>query len=296
VSSALAARSAALVGGDGMILPRFPRVALTATALLLLLGQTGCLSYLNAVSPPTSEEIVSCKQIPKPCRSEVYIFFVHGMDPLDFANLSGVRDYVQSLGFIKTYYGQLYHTWYFEDEIRRLHKLDPEARFVLVGFSFGANMVRDMANDLRADNISIDLLVYLGGNTLTNDSKDRPENALHIVNILATGWIWNGAELDNAENINYGDAWHFGSPTHPKTLDLLAHDLTEIAARVPFVEPAFSPPETLPGPRSVTVPTAAERDDWDFLLPGETIPDLPAKPPPQKTSSRDHMMRPETPD
>ena len=130
---------------------------------LTLLGQAGCLSFCHPIEPVTSEKVAICKEIPQSCRSHVYVFFIHGMDPLDFANLSGVRDYVQSLGFIKTYYGQLYHTIYFTDEMREIHKRDPEARFALVGFSFGANMVRDVANAVRPDGVDIDLIVYLGG-------------------------------------------------------------------------------------------------------------------------------------
>src|SRR5207302_11031816 len=107
----------------------------------------------------------------------------------------------------------------------------------------------------------------LGGNRLTNDLKDRPENVARIVNILATGWIWNGAALDDAENVNYDDVWHFGSPTHPKTLDLLTHELLQVAGKVPFVEPVYE----LPG--SPTPQANAERDDWDFLLPGAKIPE-----------------------
>ena len=41
-------------------------------------------------------------------------------------NFVGVRDYVQSLGFIKTHYGQLYHTFAFAKEIRRHTSLTPE--------------------------------------------------------------------------------------------------------------------------------------------------------------------------
>ena len=205
--------------------------------------------------------------------------FIHGLDPLDFANLNGVRDYVQSLGYIKTYYGQLYHSGYFTDEMRLVHQRDPDARFALVGFSFGANKVRNIANAVRDDGINIDLLVYLGGNTLTNDAEDRPPNVTRIVNILATGCIWNGTELDNAANVHYDNAWHFGSPSHPRTLEILAHELTETAARVPQVERVYPLVQNGPTPRPEAVqPQREQRDEWDFLLPGGAIPETPQKP------------------
>ncbi len=220
-------------------------------ALVLMTGP-GCLSFLHPIDPPVNDHVACCKSLSSCCRNHVYIFFIHGLDPLDYANLSGVRDYVQSLGFIKTYYGQLYHTHYFEKELRRIHEEDCDARFVLVGFSFGANMVRNVAQAVKSDGIFIDLLVYLGGNTLENRPKDRPENVGHIVNILATGCIWNGDHLDDATNLNYDDVWHFGSPSHLQTLQVLAEQLAIVAGRVPVAEPEAAATEEASG-------------EWDFL-------------------------------
>src|SRR5262249_4990025 len=158
---------------------------------------------------------------------------IHGMDPADAANLSGVCQYVQDLGFQKTYYGQLYHTHQFKTALREIHQQDCEARFVLVGFSFGANMVRNMALAAKEEGMRIDLLVYLGGNTLKDVPRDQPDNVARVVNILAQGCIWNGATLQRAENVQVLGRWHFGSPSHPFTLQVLAQDLAEIASEVP---------------------------------------------------------------
>jgi hypothetical protein len=280
--------------GDGMTPPRTTRVALAAAALLLF-GPAGCMSFLHPVDRPAPEQLAGCEQLPKACRQQVYVFFIHGVDPLDYANLSGVRDYVQSLGFIKTYYGQLYHTSYFTDEIRKVHAREPEARFALVGFSFGANMVRNIANAVRDEGIAIDLVVYLGGNTLTNAEEDRPANVQRIVNVLATGWVWNGATMDNAENINYDNVWHFGSPTHPHTLDVLARELTDVAARVPYVERVPGPAQAGPTTRPVVPQTSAKRDEWDFLLPGGPVPELPPRPQPQPQPQPQPKPQPKPP-
>jgi hypothetical protein len=237
--------------------------------LSLLTLPAGCMSYLNPVHTLPREQMAFCDDVPKCSRNHVYIFFVHGMDPLDCANLRGLRDYVQSLGFIKTYYGQCYHKTYFVQEICRLHKEDPDARFALVGFSFGANMIRDICHAVEPEGVTIDLLLYLGGNTLQNVPADRPANATQIVNILACGSIWNGDTLDNAINITYPDVYHFGSPTHVRTLTLLAEELTKAACRVPVVETVLPPlEEEAPTPRPVK-PEASryEPDEWDFLKP-----------------------------
>jgi hypothetical protein len=237
---------------------------------VLLLSGSGCISYIHSVSAPPAQLLEPCQGVPRSARDHVYIFFVHGMDPMNLANLTGVRDYVQMLGFQKTYYGQLYHVYRFKKDIRRIHDEDPEAHFVLVGFSFGANMVRDLALSAGEAGITIDLLVYCGGNTLQNSDHDQPENVLRIINVLAKGAIWNGAKMDRADNIDVPDVLHFGSPTHPRTLEALAANLAQVAAEVP-VPPTNDKPfaglDQAPTPRPVMPRAEARSPDWQFLRP-----------------------------
>lgn len=239
------------------------------TALCLATGP-GCLNFVHSLDAPPKEQILPSERIPTPSRNHVHIFLIHGMDPLDLANLGGLTEYIHALGYIKTHYGQMYHLWEFKTELRRVYKEDPEARFVLIGFSFGANLVRQLANAVKDEGVIIDLLVYLGGNTLENTPPNRPDHVLHIANILASGCIWNGTTLDGADNLHYDNVWHFGSPTHPQTRELLARELAVVAARVPYVERVPPPlPEEAPRPRPVR-PDQARKvaplpSDWDFL-------------------------------
>jgi hypothetical protein len=233
-------------------------------AAAIVLGASGCLCYLHPVEPVPMDLVEPCQSTPKCARDHVYVFLIHGMDPLDYANLTGLRDYIHDLGFQKTYYGQLYHTPHFDTVIHQIHEQDPEARFVLIGFSFGANMVRDLANSMNKDGIPLDLLVYLGGNTLHNNEHDQPPNTRCILNILATGAIWHGDTMDRAENTQVTDRWHFGSPTHRVTLEKLTRALAVVAASVPVPEPVG--PETAPAPRPAAV-AGGRPGEWDFLKP-----------------------------
>jgi hypothetical protein len=247
---------------------RWPRRLAAALVAAALAGGPGCLSFLHPVAPASKEQAATSAALPCACRNHVHVFFVHGLDPLDAANLSGVVDYVHSLGYLKTHYGQLYHTWQFRDDIRVIHHEDPDARFVLVGFSFGANMVRNICQAVKEDGVTVDLLVYLGGNTLSDCPRDKPENVTHIVNILATGCIWNGDHLDGADNMHYTDVWHFGSPSHLHTLDVLAQELPVVAAHVPYVVRHYTPPHEMgPMPRVAPATPPGERGEWDFLTP-----------------------------
>jgi hypothetical protein len=226
------------------------------------------MSFLHPIPPLPQEQLVVAKTLPPCCRDHVYIFLIHGMDPLDYANIAGVKDFLNSLGYRKTFYGQLYHTLFFDSELERLSKEDPHGRFVVIGFSFGANMARFLANSAREKGITIDLLVYLGGNTLKNEVHDQPDNVLQIVNILASGAIWNGAWMDRAENIHETDVFHFGSPTHPATLEVLIRELVIVAQRVPVLPPPpMAPPFLSPIPQGTGLISPAKRGEWDFLKP-----------------------------
>jgi hypothetical protein len=245
--------------------------------MLGVLAAAGCMGALHPIHSLPKEACLAAPQLPPCCRDHVYIFLVHGLDPLDYANLAGLRDYLISLGYIKTYQGQTYHAFFFAKEFRRLHQEDPDARCVLVGFSFGANVACKLAKLAGDAGMPVDLLVYLGGNTLKNVPRDRPEHVVKIVNILSKGCIWNGAQLDGAENVEYTDCYHFGSPSHPHTLDVLAHELAMVACRVPVTDhgPRTAAAEEAPTPRRLNpAPDAAESDDeWGFLKPASGIPD-----------------------
>lgn len=236
-----------------------------------LLSAAGCLCCLNSVSPPSAETLETCHAVPCLGRNHVYIFFLGSLDPLDCANLSGVRDYLHKLGFIKTYYGQVYHVCWFKSEMRRIHKEDPAARFVLVGHGVGANTAHALAGELQEDDIDIDLLVYVDGTRLDKRCR-QPKNVSKIIHVSGTYCLSPKKNLRDVENIHLQKAGCFGAATHPQTLDVLAEELTQVAARVPVTLPPDprqlpSPEEQAPTPRPVVPPAAAARDEWDFLKP-----------------------------
>jgi hypothetical protein len=48
--------------------------------------------------------------------------------------------------------------------------------------------------------------------------------------------------------------WHFGTPSHPYSLEVLARELAVVASHVEVAEDVPAPPSTQPG-------------EWDFLKP-----------------------------
>lgn len=228
-----------------------------------LLLALGC----HSIQSPPQELCEPCHHLPRCCRDHVHIFIINGLDPVNWANLTGLREYLIELGFNNTSYGQLHHSAHFAQEIRRIHAVDPEARFVVIGFSFGANSARHVANQMREHDISLDLLVYLGGNTLGNTPRDRPDNVARIVNILAVGAVWNGAMIDRAENVQVTDAFHFGSPTHPATIETLTRELAVIASQSNYVE--------VEDRAATDLQPASLPKEWEFLTPARSLQPLP---------------------
>ena len=160
---------------------RLSRLGLCGLALAMGV-ETGCLQFMNPVEPLPKEEVRDQFEIPVACKNGVYVFFLQGVDPFELSNLGGVHDYVRSLGYIKTYYGQPYHKSYYEKEIAAIHERDPKARFVLIGFSYGAGLIRDLACDLEKQSIDIDLVVYIDGVEVGCQPLIRPSNVCKVVN------------------------------------------------------------------------------------------------------------------
>jgi hypothetical protein len=251
----------------------WPRLLARCVLAAGLLGNAGCLGFLHPVDMPYAKQLTEpCQAVPKCCRDHVYVFMVNGLDPWNYGNLTGVRDYIQELGFNKTYYGQVYHVWWFNAEIRRIHQQDPHAHFAIVGFSVGANLAHTMADAVHKDGVMIDLFVLLSGNHIVKAlPQDRPENVGRIINILASGTMQSFGERDWAENVRLDDAWHFDSPTHHYSLETLSQELSALAATVPVIEPVeqqIKPLEETPTPRPLKkIEETAQRDEWDFLKP-----------------------------
>ncbi len=235
---------------------------------------TGCLSFCHPLGLPPHDQIETCRTFPPCCRNHVYVFFVNGLDPLGYANFAGLRDYVQSLGFIKTYYGQFYHEATFAREIRRLHGEDPLAHFVVVGLNLGVNAARDLVDAVRSDGVVVDLLVNVGADL----PGAKSENAGRVVNLRSTDEKGNGLFPDYSGSAIPSD---HDLPAERFTLAALAHELATVAAAVPVVALGKLAESGAP---SRTMPQAdAPMGDWDFLRPRPPAGESPAPASPHKS-------------
>jgi hypothetical protein len=201
------------------------------------LGKYVGLGFLHPLQVHGRVGAHTCACVPADDRDRVHVFFVNGLDPLGVGNFNGLCRYVQGLGFRHTYFGQLYHAATFTEEVRRLHRADPAARFVLFGYSAGANRVRRMAHELQADGVTIDLLVYLAGDTVKNEPRSRPANVRQLLNIRGHGLVFLGGDLyfnrddiDGARNVRLA-ARHMLMPSRRETIETFLTHLRAVAAR-----------------------------------------------------------------
>src|SRR5947209_16960549 len=92
---------------------------LSALALLVLVVPlSGCFGpVVHPICSDAHQREQHPGALPECCRHHVYVFAIHGVDPFDCANLSGVCAHLREEGYIKTWYGQCYHAWWFAHEI-----------------------------------------------------------------------------------------------------------------------------------------------------------------------------------
>lgn len=263
----------------------------------LLLGSAvvaslaGCFKWMEPPSPITPQHRLLCGSMPQACRNHVYVFFLLGVDPIDCADVSGLRDHLQSLGFIKAYLGDWFYRDHFVKEIRKIHEKDPLARFAVVGYCLGAVKARELAGKLQGDEQPIDLLVYLGEGV----EGPRPGNVLKLVNIQGTRCLGKSPQVEGAENITYPEVSVKKSVKHPQTLDLLVRELTLVGSRVPVIDKLPPPnPFPAPTPRPLGPVPSGPRDEWDFLKPQPLLPpgQTPTQPTPPVPPQREMLPKP----
>ncbi len=244
----------------------------------------GCCCARHSVGPVADDLAEACGCI-APCgRGHVHVFFVQGVDPLDCANLEGVKEYVQSLGFGKAWFGHHFHVRKLAAEMARVQGCDPEARFVVVGFAHGTDAGQELAVAAGKHGVSVDLLVRLDGHHRRKDFACRPENVKRVITILAAGCKGNCA-VGESDDVHVTPARAFAAPTHPDTLDLLVRELAALAGNIPAVDdlprPCFLP--HAPPAHPLAARAGDGRDDWDFLAPASVedrpLPSLDDPPP-----------------
>lgn len=198
-------------------------------------GGIGVGTYLHPLNLPCCNFQDRCLAIPEAQRDQVHFFVVNGFDPSYIGNLNGVAEYIHQLGFRNTRLFYLYQFHRAEDEIRAVKQCNPNARIVLLGYSWGTNAVRCITHKLGEEGICIDSLIYLGGDTIMNCPHSRPANARNILNITGNGLIFlgynlyfKGDDIDGADNRRL-HVRHMLLPSRTETITWITDEVMRVA-------------------------------------------------------------------
>src|SRR5438105_6504376 len=125
---------------------RMFRRSLLIGILAALPALAGCMHFVHR--PPDCDEFIHrpSDSVPDESKSCVYVFLIDPLDPFVTANTTALRDHIQKLGFVKTFYGQSCHASYFLEKMHSIQaRCGESARFVLIGYDRGADAAQQLA-------------------------------------------------------------------------------------------------------------------------------------------------------
>ncbi len=223
----------------------------------MLLAATGCQIYYPAepfIRDLQPDFAALTENSSKSAKCKVAIFFIEDFDFCDSSGFRELNAQLRASGFNTTYFGYLYHTHYFAQEITRLSEKHPDMRFVVVGHGLGGSAAYWVAG--KVNPVPVDLLITINCHEKLwgKDHANVVQN-LHLpVNDVATTEV-EKVELKLGAKVN-------------KSLDshLIITQIAEIAREI---NESKQIKET-------------KKDKWDFLAPnnqGEKEKAEQAKPP-----------------
>ncbi len=260
------------------------------------IGGPGCMAVNPKPIPLAPECTSACADVASACRGKVYVFLVSGLDPLDFDRVRDVRSALIRVGFTKVYDGQFYHESFFAKEMQRIAAEQPDAKFVVVGFSLGAEVAVSLAETVGHQGIPISLLACVDPYWWSTAPGKTPANVQQVMNVHGEPLLFANRAAAGGD-VQIPEPFPNNITAHPLTVETLARSLATVAGTLP--PPPRSPTPQLaddaPTPRPVTR-TEKPRDTWDFLKPTVSLRGLsPAELPLSTPGGERTSLRPAQP-
>lgn len=180
-----------------------------------------------AAGPPATAE-----------RPDIHVFVVNGADPFLWAGTDQLAGRIRESGYPNTRHRMWGQSGQVEAEVRQIHRQNPGARVVLIGYSTGAFAVRNTAARLVRDGIPVAMVGYVGGDYFSDSAETRLGGVGRVINVTGDGHyltgrnlFFNGTDITGAANLRLAGVGHFDLPRHPDTLGLLLAGLEAVATR-----------------------------------------------------------------
>lgn len=227
--------------------------SLLPTLLLLLGTSAGCTTCCHRACDQALAAD-SCPEVPAEQRAQVYTVIVRGCDPLHLTHAERLREELNRHGFSKVYCVDFYHAAFIEKEVGRIRCERPDARFVIVGYNFGAGAALSLTTRLTQAGARVDALVevapvYLPLGTL---GQDASRVGRHLV--FATGGTQPAVHQGRAEVHHLDGTGHLAVASNPVAVQTILGLLVESALGVPPQEveapvqlPLVDDPAPIPG-------------------------------------------------
>ncbi len=228
-------------------------------------GCTTCRHTAFAESLKPVEQV----RVLAPARARVYAFFMNGADLLEVSGFSELREELICAGFPKIYYAQRSDREWYRRELHRLHREEPDARFILVGYGSAADQIQELACQVSQEQIPLDAVVFIDPIGVKGDlTQNVPYRA-----VVLKSHHWRAApRLQAPETVMVDHVGHIGLPEHPATVQALVDLMTESALKVPLPDqtvdclPLRYENRPIPRPADPKV-IAAPPPGWEFLCP-----------------------------
>jgi hypothetical protein len=203
-----------------------------------------------------------------PARAKVQVFLMNGVDVFDLGGLSVLQTAIVDAGFSKVYYAQRFDVEWYYREIHRVHRDDPDNRFVLIGQGAAATQLQELACRLTNDGISLDAVIYLdptGVNTERSGERGYPSY------VMKSGERFVGPRIGLDGCSSFDRLGRKQCPEHPAASTIIAM-LTVSAHKVPFENPALNCVPILDENKPIPKPGEPKQvpaipPEWDFLCP-----------------------------
>ncbi len=246
-----------------------PPLSLSLGLLLLASAlSTGCTTtkytaFARSMTP-VEQSTVSAQ-----ARNKVYAFFMNGADVLELNGFEELQDGLICAGYAKLYYAQQIDREWYRRELHRLHRDDPDARFILVGYGSAADPLQELACQVSREEIPLDAVVYIDPICAKGDlTQNVPYRA-----VILKSHHWLGApRLKAPETVTIDRVGHIGVPRHPATVQYFVDLMTESALKVPIADPTIICRPVLNEKRAIPRPAEPQEikpppPGWEFLCP-----------------------------
>lgn len=238
-----------------------------AAILTLLPALAGCMHFTH--KDPCADTVRMSHQVPDEKKSCVFVFLIDPMDPFASATLIEQRDYIQNMGFGKTYYGKPCHLTYFIEKMHWIHERCGTARFAVIGYGSGAEAAQKLVQAAKLNDVPIEVAIYLEPSSV--DGWDDVSFAKTTFTVRAEDLI--DARAAEGHDPEPNAVRKSQVPMHPQVQSLLERELTLIAFSVPLPKRPEAPRVILapqmPPPRDTPAKPKPLPPEWQFLRPKE---------------------------